>query len=493
MADRRDDKTLRLSITLPGSASLGAYQAGAVAALAVVINSLRSRGTSVHVDAVGGSSAGAFVAVLVSHCLLTGRDAPRLLSETWVEEVDIELLRSGGSDAPLATDDLRNKLESFLGDTEGHPYRVHEPLPTPIRIHVGLTGLMGFTVPIDTGPSRLSGLSYVDWVEYVLQPGHDDQALLEPADTSIIDAVLTSATHPAAFKPRLLDRRADREAYRERGVDNLPDHARLWYTDGGLIESRPVGRILEAARRQSRASPGRAGRRLHLVIDPRSSGPSAEGKWSDPDCDHSWLDGLRRAASIVPTQALHDDLRGVADVNDRLRRLDDLSDELADRLQLPASAHDQRQRLRAELAQLGGLDRKEIVDIDMISPLLLTEGDDDGVNDLLAGDFIGAFGGFLETSIRRSDFAVGWESSRRWAERALPSLIGTDGACGDEILAELEDARPEQLGTAILDDDGVAQLTGAGRWQLLLLAGQFGRVILRSAIPSPLDAIRRRR
>lgn len=96
MATSADAAPIRMSITLPASTSLGAFQAGAVSALSVMIRSLRSRGQPVVVDAVGGASAGSIVAALFAHCLVSGRDAPALLRQEWVDEVDIGLLRSGG-------------------------------------------------------------------------------------------------------------------------------------------------------------------------------------------------------------------------------------------------------------------------------------------------------------------------------------------------------------------------------------------------------------
>ena len=79
-----ETKRLRLSLTLPGSASLGAYQAGALSALAVMITTLRHRGLTVRVDAIGGSSAGSIVSTLFAYSLLTGSDAPSLLRRAWV-------------------------------------------------------------------------------------------------------------------------------------------------------------------------------------------------------------------------------------------------------------------------------------------------------------------------------------------------------------------------------------------------------------------------
>lgn len=229
---------IRLSLTLPGSASLGAYQAGAVSALAVTVNALRQRGRPVRLDAIGGASAGSIVALLFTHCLLTGRDAPDMLGRAWIDEVDIGLLRSGGGHSPLAFDDLRERMVHFLADEDRHPRRVHPPLDAPVTLQVSLTDLLGRSraVEIGTGPTEL--LSYADWLEFELRPDHDAAALTdggastEGTAPSVLDAVLASASHPGAFPPVLVD--GDR-----------------WCTDGGLVESRPVQRVVAAAQRRA--------------------------------------------------------------------------------------------------------------------------------------------------------------------------------------------------------------------------------------------------
>ena len=299
---------IRITLTLPGAASLGAYQAGATAALAVVIRELRRRGHDVHVDGVGGSSAGSIVGLLASHCLLVGRDTARFLREAWVDEVDARLLRSGGTDRPLAFDDLYDRLDDFLHDTDAHPYGVVEPLEQSIDLQVGLTSLLGFHVPVEDHHGTIPTLTFADWTTFELEPDHDPSALLRPAGSGPIDAVLSSAAHPVAFVPTRLDRNGDRSTYDERGIEDLPDDARLWYTDGGLVESSPVGRVVTEARRRWGPDDGT---RLHLVVDPRSSGPSGDDIWRDADTEKSWMQGLRRAVSIVPTQALHDDIRRI--------------------------------------------------------------------------------------------------------------------------------------------------------------------------------------
>lgn len=476
--------TIRLSLTLPGSASLGAFQGGATAALAVVVNSLRSRGHTVHVDAVGGASAGSIVAMLFVHCLAAGRDAPTMLRRAWVDEVDMDLLRTGGAGAPLAFDDLRSELVEFLDDTDRHPYGVHEPLGSPISVHVGLTTLLGFTTPVVTAGTASSTITYTDWMAFEVEPHARRETLTEPEDGSMLDAVLVSASHPAAFAPRSLDRSGDRDAYEQRGITNLPAEGVIWYTDGGLVESEPVGRILEAARARTTADD--PGLRLHVVVDPRSSGPGADRRWSDADADPSWLDGVTRALSVLPTQALHDDLRAIAETNERLDDFAGLMTDLETRL------GDDAADIGRRIAELAGIAGKEHVDVAVISPLLQADGRDAGVGELLAGDFVGAFGGFLDRSIRRSDFALGWSCTRTWVDDQLEKRgIARDDV--DAVLATLDAAGEMNWDDVVVSDDSVEELSWSGRWRLALLALRIGHVLTREAIPSPAALVRHRR
>jgi predicted acylesterase/phospholipase RssA len=472
---------LALSLTLPGSASLGAFQAGALAALAVLITQLRSQGREVRLDAIGGASAGSIVMLLFAHCLLTGRDAPTFLRHAWVDEVDAELLRSGGRESPLAFDDLRDEIISFLRDTDEHPMGVHEPLPEPVLLHVSLTSMLGLVTPATISSGRSDLLTFADHVGRVLEPRHPIDDLFSPEGRSPLDAVIASASHPGAFPPRLFDRNGEDDHYRSHGVDPPPDDLRMWYTDGGLVESHPVGRILKAAQQHSGHRPGI---RLHLVVDPRSSGPSGSDEWADADNEHGWLDGIRRALSILPTQALHDDLREIAERNGRIRRVRDLVDDLTE-----AGALDNRSEWERRIMQVADLDDQAIVDVDIISPLRLVTGDD-GVTDLLAGDFIGAFGGFLSRDLRRNDFALGWASMEAWAAHGLLEH-GVDQDGTDGIMAALDHARTDDWNDVRMAGDGVGQLDRGGRWQLALLAAQTGRVILGSALPSPAGPFRR--
>ena len=89
---------LRVCLTLSGGASLGAYQAGASAALLAALECIRDdHGIDVRVDAIGGASAGSIVGLIAAHALLEGGDGCRLLHEAWVERVTVDTLLRGGA------------------------------------------------------------------------------------------------------------------------------------------------------------------------------------------------------------------------------------------------------------------------------------------------------------------------------------------------------------------------------------------------------------
>ncbi|MDP8977111.1 MAG: patatin-like phospholipase family protein [Actinomycetota bacterium] len=138
---------VRISVTLSGGAALGAYQAGAMAAMAVAVQQLQARhGDRVVVDAVGGASAGALVALFTAHSPLAGIDPLWLLNEAWVERVSLELLAGRSSRAPLSFRRLREQVGELVDprtDDGRAAHRVADPQQTSVAMHVALTGLQG--------------------------------------------------------------------------------------------------------------------------------------------------------------------------------------------------------------------------------------------------------------------------------------------------------------------------------------------------------------
>ncbi|NNE96317.1 MAG: hypothetical protein HKN24_09845 [Acidimicrobiales bacterium] len=468
---------LAISLTLPGSASLGAFQAGAVSAVARAVHELRAHGVETHVTAIGGSSAGSIVGLLAAHCLMTGRNVRSMMQTAWVDEVDMDLLRSGGSEAPLSFHGLREKLIAFLSDYDRFPREPGRQLDWPITFQVGLTSLLGYEIDNPGDSGRIGPtISYVDWTEHRITPEHDTGDLYQDSEATgptPLDTVLTSAAHPLGFKSSALDRSNDRDCYRDNRVQNLPeDHTVLWYADGGLIEGRPVGRIVSASRNLVSETLGSvsAARLLHLVIDPLASGPAGQAKWAEPESNPGWIDVVRRSMAIVPTQPLHDDIRGVIEVNTGLQRFEQLRD----------SGGLDEATAQAVL-EWAGMSDKVHVELGVISPRGLETGG--GVDELLTGDFVGAFGGFLKRSIRASDFALGWVSAAHWFTSYLPEHE-IEAPVIEAVEESLEHDFPDARDLIITGDDGIDVLDWKGRWRLALLAAQFGRVTVAAATPS---------
>lgn len=410
-------QSLDLVAVMPGAASLGSYQAGAMAGLVTGVQFLRSRGCDVRLPAIGGASAGASVALLAAHTLAQGLDPVRLLERSWVERVDIDLL-TAGADGPLGLDDLRDGLRDLLLSQEADESPITQPLD--VDLHIALTTLRGYRYELtDLGEPPVDAVTYADWSHVTYPAGSDPQRLCEPAGASAVDMVVTSASNPVMFPPRVLDRSDAGEVYARRGIREPGRGSdRWWFTDGGLVQSRPVRRTLDLVPDTDRDL-------RCAIIDPRSEGPSTGARWADPDQPPDWLNGLMRALSIFPAQILSDELRDIDRANRVLGALAELSDMLevsdSERFEEWATRHDveggEDRLFRALLAGAAvGADRR--VRADVISPLLVA--DEDEVAELLAGELLGDFAGFLSKDLRSSDFALGYACSRTWWHRILP-------------------------------------------------------------------------
>jgi predicted acylesterase/phospholipase RssA len=477
---------IRLCLSLSGGASLGAYQAGATAALLVTLSHLREEhGLDVRLDAVGGASAGAIVGMMAAHSVLEGTDGCEVMFEAWVERVSIDTLLRRGSRGPLSLEGVRAGLTELLerGGRHGTGQR------HPLVLHVSLTALRGHTyeIPGLRREQPVVGVTYSDSRDFRLEPGGGLRALLEPKGASPLDTVLASASHPGAFAPRVVDG--------------------LWYTDGGLIQPKPLGRALAAARGVDDGDESAA--RVTLMVHPRSKDPSDAQEWSDASYDATWAGGLSRGLAIVSEQPLYDDLERVERDNFRLawteQLLERLSPHLADSAagelrELIGRIEADKQRLEGApdaggasepepaagvdeligraIRDIGGLTGKRHEAVDLISPLLLTEDDDEGVTSLLAGELIGDFGGFLDRELRQSDFALGYESTLAWARGGLGECGIPDDAVSGAVEA-IEASRPVSREEARRGHAKERDLPWRARGRLALFLLRAVRALLR--------------
>lgn len=526
--------SIRLSLTLSGGASLGAYQAGATAALLRAVRHIeQDEEDRVVVDAIGGASAGSIVGLSAAYALLEGIEPSYLLHGAWVDGVSLELLRGSGGRAPLTFDRLRDQVPDLLEprDEAGRPaHRLDWRQEHPISLHVALTGLGGLSYPIQAlrHESPITGATYSDWGRFDLQPGGGLDQVLEPEGKAPIDFVLASSSHPGGFAPRAIDRSDDADGYRARGVENFPDSGTLWYTDGGLLQSQPLGRVIALAEAAARDE-GDDSARVHLLIDPRSEDPEGSHEWSEPDYDPSWQVGLARALAILPSQVLYEDLRRIEKDNSRLGWADQLVEALAPHLGDGAGdalrkvieeidsargelrsdepeVDDSRYRdhddenaklLRRAIDEISGLAGEREVAVDVISPLVMADEEPGGsVTSLLAGELIGDFGGFLSKELRASDFGLGYESVVKWLPDAL-RRAGIDDDPADRTVAAVEDGRLYDFEEVHRGSAELGDLPWKARLELARQGVQTARVLASGAadvrkLTDRLDGVGRR-
>lgn len=474
---------LHINVSLSGGAALGAYQAGAMAALLVAVERMQEDSPdSVTVDALGGASAGSLVALLSATAHLSGIDPVAFLRAAWVEEVSVDLLMDGSERAPLGSAGLRRRMEEIIVGWE--PERA--PTPThPMALHISLTGLRGLTYRVDglRGPGTIPAVTYDDWDMFRLEPGFDRADLFRPEEGCPVDVALASAANPGVFAPRLLDRSHVSEVYEKAGITDLPSHRRLWFSDGGLVQSEPIGRVMDA----HSLLDGGGDRNVMLMIHPRAEGPSTGQRWSDPEQEPEWLHALARALELIPAKNLYDDLRRVERDNRRIALVDDLVEVLVQHVDEEA-VEDLRRVLRSHdeagddlpddlegvlgrsLREVGGTDGKRRLDVDVLTPLLLTE-DEHEVESLLAGELLGDFGGFLDRRLRHSDFVLGYATTLRWLPLGLENL-GVAPTLAASAVERVEEAHEHDWtrhnrGRFVLGD-----LPVSGRLDLVRIAGR---------------------
>ena len=252
-------------------------------------------------------------------------------------------------------------------------------------------------------------------------------------------------------------------------MTNFPATKHLWYTDGGTIDNQPLGRALDITGRLDGSLPD--AQRLHLLVipDPSFAIPSKSDLWADPARQPLWVSTLGRAGKMAFTQSLYDDFRQAEKTNSRLRWRDELVETLASELD-PGSRsalagyinaieterselgsrstpkepvtgeEDLRELIGRAIASATGLSGKKPIEIEAISPQLLGAEDAAAVKALLAGEFLGHFGGFLEERLRRSDFHVGFRSAIAWVTHPQRGLAAY-GIAADEIAGAVEAAK----------------------------------------------------
>jgi hypothetical protein len=351
---------------------------------------------------------------------------------------------------------------------------------------MALASLRGleYRVPTLSARQPVRATTSLDWATFTFTSGQPARELVEPARASPTDVALASAANALAFRPVLLDRSGDEAGYRARGIVNFPPSKHLWYTDGGVLHSEPLTRTLDLVRELDEDSSPDT-RRIQLLVHPNPTGAPTGTAWADPQNPPTWLATLLRARDLQRTQSVYDDLMHLEQLNTRLDWtgrlfdeigpvLDDLDAETSARLRdalvrATGVVEGQRRALRAHekdpaaaapqpvadkpptellrdvVAQIAGIAGKERIALEVVSPLLLPEAETTPVAQILAGEFLFHFGGFLSRDLRLSDFDLGYRSTVEWLRAGGLRENGLSGELEQQALTHAENTyRPGQ-------------------------------------------------
>lgn len=521
---------LRLSLTISGAVSLGAYEGGALAALLYAARTVASGSDpALRIDVMSGASAGSITALLAARTLLQGYDPGTVMSGAWVIDDSLGNMLAHGTQAPLSIDTLRRMGRDLLDPAaaEPSPHRQADP----VRLSFTLACLRGLEYRLPRlGRDPVQASTFVDTSDHVLTPDVPIDALTGPPAASVLDAALASAANELGFPPYLLDRGAQWPDYRRNGVDNLPPGTdrSFWYTDGGTIDNEPLGRTLELANEAD--ADGADSRRLHLLIHPHPTAALRDLSWSNPQVQPTFTQTAVRALEMQRTQSLYADLERVEQTNSRIAWIDALHRELGAALdRLPAesrapvmaaltnaiesmqrdaeSLRQQRTGTQADgspgagqpdgrspgelfsraLHLASGLAGKYPARVDVISPLLLPESRTHSVDRLLSGEVLFHFGGFLDETMRRNDFDLGYRSTLAWLSRGGLTYAGLPGDLADRALAAAAEAYQPGNGWEQTGAVTVGSLLAMHPWQAARLASRITLVFLHDLLhhPSP--------
>jgi Patatin-like phospholipase len=476
---------LRIALTISGAVALGAYEGGALAALLCAMRGLcEGDDPLVRVDAIGGASAGSITGMLAARCILEGIDPVYVMREAWVDRDSLSVMRTDRPDEPLSLDALREASLDLLDprDSRGAPvHRVGVCQAVPIRMVMALASLRGleYRVPSLSARQPVRATTSLDWATFTFSSGQPTREFVEPPRASPVDVALASAANALAFRPVLVDRSGHEDGYRARGIVNFPPSKHLWYTDGGVLDSEPLSRILDLVREMDQDAPPDT-RRIQLLVHPNPTGAPTGSAWADPQNPPTWLATLLRARDLQRTQSIYDDLLHLEQINTRLDWsgrlfdeikpvLDDLDEETADRLRDalvraigviegqrralhaheddPAAAAPEpvvdkpvAELLRDAVARIAGVAGKERIALEVVSPLVLPEASTTPVSHMLAGEFLFHFGGFLAQRLRQSDFDLGYRSTVEWLRAGGLRENGLSEELEQQAVARAEEA-----------------------------------------------------
>jgi predicted acylesterase/phospholipase RssA len=470
----------KIALVLGGGVSLGAYTGGAVSELLrAFANNNKSSSSPPRIHVITGTSAGALNAAVAARCLAVNMELLPWIEAAWVDAADAShLLNPSRSDKSAwlddaAIDDLTRALITADPATDD---AFSGAAGDPLHVGVTLANLRGVRYDLPYGFLNAANKSFGTRL-------YDDSLAVElnrqtgasgPAWESLRQAALASSAFPFAFPVRSLLRSVTDYPGATLEADE-DDQVRMWYTDGGLFDTAPLGL---AKRLAAQNGDFRSDEWRYILVEPTLRSGTDEALVSQADAPRATLDlaaDLTRA--VLGQSAAQDWVRAnhinarlevlsalverLPELNDRLhdpaevglgRRIGQLAERVAEmqvaldpaasvggqdaadiylenhlsRIEADArysSALDEADSRagRSRLAKLvfllesaGGLCGKDVLKLHLVAPERSGE---------LGGDFLGNFGGFLNREWRANDFRAGRRDARRMLEESLSDVV----------------------------------------------------------------------
>jgi predicted acylesterase/phospholipase RssA len=468
---------LRLSLTIPGAVSLGAYEGGALAALIVASKALGEE--TLVIDSIASASAGSITGLLTARSLLRSVDAVKLLTDAWVQNVSFAAMKTHKTQSPLSSDALTGMANKVLGKNGVADGPQATWQNEPIRLSMALTSLAGliYELPDLVRNTAVEASTFLDWYSVTLTNANGSADYLEYAKGAI-----ASGSNAIGFPSKQLDRLADKAQYDAAGLQGFPADGLFWYTDGGTVDNEPLGRTIDLAQGIKSDDD-----RLYLLIHPDPGFPSSTPSkvWGGDAPLPPWARTGTHAFSISRSQSIYEDLKRLQKMNTRLEWIQKvapvvcsgveagiteagLSDAQATQLRdavtaalrnalaevregqkevairanravtdRPGTADDCVGLLDTLVRAASGLEDRDEIKIEVISPTIdpsVTEPP----SEQLAGAFFFHFGGFFDVKFRQSDFALGYRNMNYWLAHDLQGYLpGVDLA---SALRQVNDA-----------------------------------------------------
>ena len=139
----------------------------------------------------------------------------------------------------------------------------------------------------------------------------------------------------------------------------------------------------------------------------------------------------------------------------------------------------------ALLRRVAGVSGRQPTDVEVISPLLLPETKDHSVEQLLAGEVLAHFGGFLDLDARVSDFDLGYLSTQQWLLDGGLAQHGLAAADNDTAVQAVQDRYqrpPDAQRWPVCGGRTAADLLARHPLAGLHLAAQITRVLAHDAL-----------